>query len=106
MKQVGIKHYIRNAVALMMQNINQEFVYFDALILVGENIIKIKAKYIIQTGKEIQWQRLTGGEVCYFKGHNNRFETKVKFFPVHAMKAYGKRRSISPLILKLGTNWR
>jgi len=72
-KQLGIKYYICNVVAWRMYNISQEFVYSDALNMVGENIIEIKAKYIIQTGKEIRWQRLTGGEVCYFKGPDNRF---------------------------------
>jgi hypothetical protein len=54
-KQVGIKYYIRNVVARRIYNINQGFVYSDAVNLVGENTIEIKAKFIIQTGKEIQW---------------------------------------------------
>jgi hypothetical protein len=68
MKQVGFKFhlfhlpsdlYICNVVARRMYNINQEFVYSDALNLVGENTIEIKANVIIQTAKEIRWQRLT-----------------------------------------------
>jgi len=30
---------------------------------------------------------------------------KVKVFPVHAMKAYGRSTDIAPPILNLGTNW-
>jgi len=49
-----------------MDSINQKFVYSDALNLVGENTIEIKTKVIIQIGKEIRLQILTGSEVCYF----------------------------------------
>ena len=56
-----------------MYNINHEFVYSDALNLVGENTIEIKAKVIIQIGKEFRLQKLTGGEVCYFKDSDNIF---------------------------------
>ena len=31
---------------------------------------------------------------------------KVKVFPVHAMKAYGRSTGIAPPILNIGTNWR
>jgi hypothetical protein len=72
-KQVGIKYYICNVVARRMYSINQEFVYSDALNLVGENTVETEAKVIIQTGKEIRWQRLTGDEVCYFKAPDSIF---------------------------------
>jgi hypothetical protein len=72
-KQVGIKYYICNVVARRMYSINQKFVYSDALNLVGENTVEIKAKVTIQTGKEIRWQRLTEGEVCYFKAPDSIF---------------------------------
>ena len=72
-KQVGTKYYICNVVAGRMCNINQEFVYSVAPNLIGENTIEIKTKVIIQTGKEFRWQRLTGGEVCYFKDPDSIF---------------------------------
>jgi len=53
-KQVDIKYYICNVVSRRMHGISQEFVYSDALNLVGENTIDIKTKVIIQTGKEIR----------------------------------------------------
>jgi len=39
-KQVGIKYSICNVGAWRMYNTNQEFVYSDALNLVGENTIE------------------------------------------------------------------
>ena len=36
----------------------------------------------------------------------HRLKEKAKFFPAHAMKAYGVSRSITPLILNLSTRWR
>lgn len=41
---------------------------------------------------------------CY--GKDMCVKVKCSVFPVHAMKAYRRNRSVAPCILKLGTRWK